>query len=108
MILRRQLAMDAGLDPGFRVLLFGRHVLSRQRSRCWVSETTCDNLSSGADTDDSGTENPQLSDTASAVLYAVFAVSGFFAGSINVSDAWRKARVNGIADERDRTSSALG
>ena len=37
----------------------------------------------------SGTENTQLSDTANAVLYALFAVTGFFAGSINVRPSIR-------------------
>lgn len=30
-----------------------------------------------------GTEDVQLSDTANAVLYACFAIMGFFAGSVN-------------------------
>lgn len=36
----------------------------------------------------SGTQDTQLSDTANAVLYALFAITGFFAGSINVSIDW--------------------
>ncbi len=33
----------------------------------------------------SGTQDPQLSDTANAVLYACFTFVGFFGGSVNVS-----------------------
>ena len=32
-----------------------------------------------------GTEDPQLSDTSNAVLYALASITGFFAGSVNVS-----------------------
>jgi hypothetical protein len=32
-----------------------------------------------------GTQDPQLSDIAHGALYGCFAVSGFFAGSVNVS-----------------------
>ena len=37
-----------------------------------------------ADFGNSGTEDTQLSDAASGVLYGVFAIAGFFAGSVNV------------------------
>ena len=71
-------------------VLLGGHVQCRLKFGRWVSSLDGGKNGVGergwreTDRRNSGTENTQLSDTANGVLYGVFAIAGFFAGSINV------------------------